>query len=109
MVEVSRPTSRWEGEDETVFLAQLRDIVSHPAVVEVLECLAAGPVRFFAVVQILGKSPIAVARALRVLDAAGVVERETPIQLTSFGFTVASQLQRFATWDALYAGGVDEL
>ena len=93
--------------------ADLRDAVSHPHVVEVLDVLAQGPATFGTIrVQIRGYSR-GLERALRALAAGGLVtgcgggtwdgalDRDRPYRLTLRGRRVVRELSRWSVWTAI--------
>jgi DNA-binding transcriptional ArsR family regulator len=105
--------SRPSQHSEPIAYAELRDIVSHPQVVEVLDILAHGPVTLATMrTQIRGNSR-RLERALRALAASGLVtgcgsgtwdgtlSRDRLYRLTDRGRQVVQELSRWSVWTAM--------
>jgi DNA-binding transcriptional ArsR family regulator len=106
--------SRPSQHNEASSYAELRDIVSHPQVVEVLDILAHSPVTLTTMrAQIRGNSR-ELERALRALAAGGLVtgcgsgtwdgtlSRDRLYRPSDRGRQVVQQLSRWSVWTAIF-------
>jgi hypothetical protein len=97
-------------------LDHLRELVSRPYLVDVLEVLAAGPLTIAQMRSALPGSRRALLRVLRDLVVAGLVtggmpgsrdglgSNEEPYRHTARGQAVVALLSRFSVWTTLYDG-----
>jgi DNA-binding HxlR family transcriptional regulator len=102
------------GESDSV--ASLRELVSHPHVVEILDALNHGPMTFARIRTHVHASRRALVMALRLVAARGLVTKndngswdsdaraDVVYRHTDVGRRVVDALSRFATWTNITAG-----
>jgi DNA-binding HxlR family transcriptional regulator len=102
------------GESDSA--ANLRELVSHPHVVEILEALSLGPMTFASMRTHVHAGRGAVAMALRLVAARGLVTRndngswdsDAPVDVvyrhTDVGRRVVETLSRFSMWTNIIPG-----
>ena len=102
------------GESDSA--ANLRELVSHPHVVEILDALTDGPMTFASVQAHVHAGRRALAVALRLIAARGLVMRndngswdsDTPADIvyrhTDIGRRVVETLSRFSIWTTIIPG-----
>jgi DNA-binding HxlR family transcriptional regulator len=95
-------------------VSNLRELVNHAHVVELLDALTQGPMTFAALQPHVRTSRRALAAALRLVGARGLVTRtdngtwdtQPPVdavyQHTALGRQVLDSLSRFSVWTAIY-------
>ncbi len=102
------------GVDSWGHLEYLRDLVSRPRLVDLLDVLAAGPMTVVQMRAALGGGRRGVRKVLRELMIGGLVTGDTPgsrdgsalagerYQHTERGRAVVGLLSRFSVWTSLY-------
>jgi DNA-binding HxlR family transcriptional regulator len=102
--------------DESDSVANLRELVSHPHVVEMLDALTQGPMTFASMRTQVHASRRALVVALRLMAARGLVTRsdngswdgDVPADVvyrhTDVGRRVVETLSRYSTWTAIIPG-----
>ncbi|MEV4237704.1 hypothetical protein AB0J47_21300 [Nocardia sp. NPDC049737] len=100
--------------DQPDDLASLRELVSHPHVVEVLDALSSRPHAIAELATTIAGRRSALIPALRVLAAHGLITTDNPgswdrpltltdtVGLTSRGVDTVASLSYLAVWTALY-------
>jgi DNA-binding HxlR family transcriptional regulator len=102
--------------DESDSVANLRELVSHPHVVEMLDALTQGPMTFASMRTQVHTSRRALVVALRLMAARGLVTRsdngswdgdvsaDVVYRHTDVGRRVVETLSRYSTWTAIIPG-----
>jgi DNA-binding HxlR family transcriptional regulator len=106
----------WADSGESDSETNLRDLVSHPHVVEVLDALSDGPMALADLVHRTHAGRRGIATALRTLGARGLVSKSragswdtkapagTVYRLTVRGRAIVDVLSRFAVWASIVEG-----